>query len=343
MSVTIGEKKLKFHVLGNGFDNVRNDSGYGAKSYVADVYADWGMIDETNTYMWLHTGDGLKKYRIADFTEVEQTTIPTTCNMILHPSNVANNIGIAFDNSTDVYVFDLTDDTLIGTATGSVPYGAGFDSYDCILVGNKIYYTWLHLGRTYLDLGWIDLSDMSLGSSRLAGNVGTCGFINNSMIYACYPREWFYQTTTVYNFGFDGSTVWSNQQVDNNSDLSIWGITGNGKIYIPVKMDGAWHFGEFDGTSNPTFRPLTPIRTIGTFDGCPALDLSGHAYRVDAKYSDGKKTACLWTQQGLLYTDFHTIEKLDTVNAVPLAVSERYVICSDIDSFHNHKLYIYGI
>ena len=64
MSVTIDVKKLKFHVLGNGFDNVRNDSGFGAKSYVANVYAYGGMIDETNTYMWLCTGDGLKKYRI---------------------------------------------------------------------------------------------------------------------------------------------------------------------------------------------------------------------------------------------------------------------------------------
>lgn len=343
MSATINAKKIKFHVLGNGFDNVRNDSGFGAKSYVGDLYV-WGaMIDDTETYMWLRTGDGLKKYQIGDFTEVAQNTIPTSCNMILHPNNVENNYGLAFDNGTDLYLFDLTDDTLIGRTTGTLPTAAGFYSYDCVLYGNKIYFMSKNLARTNPTLYVLDLEDMTLTSSVIASNVGACGFVDSSVIYVCYPREWFYQTTTAYAINYSGGNIWTNTQFDNNNDANMWALVGNGKLYLPVKIDGTWHFGVFNATPNPTFRPPSPIRTIGNFDSIPALDNSGHSSRHDVAYNEGRTKACMWTRQGLLYTDFQTIEKLDTVDAVPLAVSDRYVLCSDINSFSNHKFYVYGM
>lgn len=343
MSATINSGKLKFSVFGNGFDQVRNDSGFGAKSYVATSRTIGAMIDDTNVYMWLHTDSGLKKYRIADFTEVEQTTVPTSVNMILHPSNVANNLGLAIVNTDTIYIFDLTDDTLIGTVSGSFPSYSGFYSYDCVMYGNKIYFIPKDLARTNPTLYVIDLEDMTSSKSVIASNVGACGFVDSSVIYVCYPREWFYQTTTAYAINYSGGNIWTNTQFDNNNDANMWALVGNGKLYLPVKIDGAWHFGVFNATPNPTFRPPSPIRTIGNFDSIPALDNAGHSNRHDVAYNDGRTKACMWTRQGLLYTDFQTVEKLDSVNAVPLAMSDVYVVCSDYDVWNNPKLYIYGI
>ena len=340
MSATINSGKLKFSVFGNGFEQTRNDSGSGYPSYEKNISAYNCAIDNTNTYMWLVTSGGLKKYQISTFTEVAQSTIPTSVLKILHPNNVLNNYGVAFDNGDTAYIFDLTDDTVIATISGTFPGGTGFPTYDCILVGDKIYYTWLHIGNTNIDMECIDLTNLTQSSERIIGGVGANGFINDSSIYATYTREWFYQSSCAYNVALDGTVGWSNTGINRNADIDPWGLTGNGKLYLPCQIDGVWHFGEFDGTSNPTFNPVTPNRVFGEFDSDPSIVHANYSYRVDVQYGKERKSACMMTQQGLLYTDFHTVEKLDDGVAVPLAVSDAYIVCSDI---LNTKLFVYGI
>ena len=340
MSVTIGEKKLKFHVLGNGFDNVRNDSGAGYPSYEKNISAYNCAIDNTNTYMWLVTSGGLKKYQISTFTEVAQSTIPTTVTNLLHPDNVANNYGVAFDNGDTAYIFDLTDDTVIATVSGTYPTVRYLPTYDCILKGDKIYYTVLHIGNTNIEMNCIDLFDLSYSSSVIYSNVGANGFVNDSTFYAIYTREWFYQTSCAYSITLSGSQAWSNTGIDSNYSLVPWGLTANGKLYLPVYIDSKWHYGVFDGVTNPSFNPLTPIRTFGEFDTAPTIGHPNSDYRVDVKYNNGKTKACLMTSEGLLYTDFQRIEKLDSIVAVPMAVSDGYVVCTNTQST---KLYVYGM
>ena len=94
----------KFTIFGHGYDATRNDSGRGTASHEMDFTAYGAMIDETDTYLWVVNGGtgNLQKYRISNMTEVEQSTVPTTANIILHPSNVDNNIGVAFVGGTEV-------------------------------------------------------------------------------------------------------------------------------------------------------------------------------------------------------------------------------------------------
>lgn len=338
-------ENLKFTIFGHGYDATRNDSGSGIVSHEMDFTAYGAMIDETDTYLWVVNGGSgnLQKYRLSNMTEVEQSTVPTTANIILHPSNVDNNIGVAFVGGTEVYVFDLTDDTLIGTATGTYPSQVGFESWDCVLINNKIYFAKTRCSlRTSIDLHCLDLSDMSYSVSQIFGSVSFNGFVNNSLLYAYYPREWFYQSDCAYGIGFDGSTQWSNTGINRNENIGATALTGNGKLYMPVRIDDVWHYGEFDGTSNPTFSPVSPIRTFGSFENPPEIAASGHSYRVDVAYNNGRTQACVWTQLGLLLTDFHKVETITTDDVVPLALSDKYLIASSYDP-HNQKLYVMGI
>lgn len=341
-------ENLKFTIFGHGYDATRNDSGRGTASYEKDIYAYSGIIDETETYLWLTNGGvsdgGLHKYRLSNFEEVEQTSIPSETVYLLHPTNVQNNIGIAFVSATQAYIFDLTDDTVIGTVTGdNLPSTAGFDSWDCALIDNKIYFTRTRCSlHTSLDLCSIDLSDMSYSVSTIFSNISCNGFVNDSLLYAYYVREWFYQSDCAYGIGFDGSTQWSNTGINRNENMGATALVGNGKLYMPVRIDDVWHYGEFDGTSNPTFSPVSPIRTFGSFENPPEISASGHSYRVDVAYNNGKTKACVWTQLGLLLTDFHKVETMTTDNVVPLALSDKYLIATNHDQY-NPKLYVMGL
>ncbi len=338
-------ENLKFTIFGHGYDATRNDSGRGTASHEMNFTAYGAMIDETDTYLWVVNGGtgNLQKYRLSDMTEVEQSTVPITANIILHPSNVDNNIGVAFVGGTDVYVFDLTDDTLIGTATGTYPSQVGFESWDCVLINNKIYFSKTRCSlRTSIDLHCLDLSDMSYSVSQIFSGVSFNGFVNNSLLYAYYPREWFYQSDCAYGIGFDGSTQWSNTGINRNENLGATALTGNGYLYMPVRIDDVWHYGVFDGTSNPTFSPVSPIRTFGSFENPPEISASGHDYRVDVAYSNGRTSACVWTRLGLLLTDFHKVETITTDDVVPLALSDKYLIASNYDQ-SNPKLYVIGL
>jgi hypothetical protein len=338
-------ENLKFTIFGHGYDSTRADSGIGVTSHEMDFIAYGAMIDETNTYLWVVNGGtgNLQKYRISNMTEVEQSTVPVTANIILHPSNVDNNIGVAFVGGTEVYVFDLTDDTLIGTATGTYPSQVGFESWDCVLINNKIYFSRTRCSlRTSLDLYCLDLSDMSFSMSTIYGSVSFTGFVNNSLLYAYYVREWYYQSDCAYGIGFDGSTQWSNTGINRNENLGATALTGNGYLYMPVRIDDVWHYGVFDGTSNPTFSPVSPIRTFGSFENPPEISASGHDYRVDVAYNNGRTRACVWTQLGLLLTDFYKVETITTDDVVPLALSDRYLVATNHDPY-NQKLYVMGI
>lgn len=343
MSLAI--ENLKFTIFGSGHDYTLNNSGSGVKSYEEDVRAYCAVIDETNTYMWLVGNNGtVSKRKISDFSLVEQSAIPSAVSRILHPSNVSNNYGVATGlDGTTAYVFDLTDDTLYGTVTGTFPSDVGFTSYDCILVNNKIYFVNTRtVNANNHQIYIIDLSDMTFDGSVTTSGKGICGFISNSLVYGVYSREWFYQTSCAYGIALDGSVVWSNTGIDRNDYLDGWGFTGNGKIYCPVLIDDTWHFGEFDALSSPSFNPVSPSRTFGSFESVPALELSGHGYNLDVAYNDGKTRACVWTRLGLLLTDFHKVEKISDENVVPLACSDRYIICSDYDT-DRKKLYVYGV
>lgn len=334
----------KFTIFGNGYDSSRNDSGFGATTKILDMKVYSAAIDSSGAYAWFATNGGLKKYSTRTWTEVEQTIIPTNCICVYHPSNVANNYGLATSaDGTTAYVFDLTDDTLIATISGSFSTVADqISDEDCILVGDKIYIINRFYGANTNDRLFVfDLSEMTFDNSVIIGGVGCNGFINDSLIFANYTREWFYQTSTAFARTFNGGTLWSNTGVDNNSNMTPWGWTGNGKLYLPVLIDGKWHYGVFDGTQNPGFNPVAPIRYFGTFDSRPdvAPYIAGNARAIYTAYTDGRTKGCLLTTQGVLLTDFNSVSVLSDTTIAPIAMNDRIVICSD---YSNNKLHVIG-
>jgi len=338
-------ENLKFTIFGHGHDVTRNDSGNGAESRELNLKVYSAVIDSSGDYAWLRTDNGLKKYDTHTWEEVEQTTVPSNCYYVYHPSNVANNYGVATSaDGTTAYVFDMTDDTLIATISGSFyPYNDQLADEDCILVDDKIYIINRCYGGNTNDKLWVlDITNQTFDNSFTIGGVGCNGFINDSLIFAIYTREWFYQTSTAFALTLNGGTLWSNTGIDNNSNMSPWGWTGNGKLYLPVLINGKWHYGEFNGTENPSFSPLSPTRYFGTFDSCPnvAPYIVGNARAIYTAYTDGRTKGCLLTTQGVVWTDFNSVSVIADTTLAPIAMNDRIVICSD---YSNNKLYIIGV
>lgn len=339
--MSLSVENLKFTIFGHGHDSTRNDSGSGAESRELNLKVYSAVIDSSGNYAWLVTDSGLKKYSTRTWEEVEQNVIPDTCGFVIHPNNVSNNYGIAISvDGNATYIYDMTDDTLVGTASSSFGITIGYKSWDCVLVSGKILMVRKYLGITNLDLTEIDLSNMTLNTTRIGTKLGCCGFVSDSVLYAVYEREWGYQTTTAYGIGLDGSTVWSSGGINNNTDLNYWAIVGNDKLYMPVLIDNVWHYGEFNGLSTPTFSPVTPNRIFGSFDICPNLApyLGVNDRNHYVAYNDGRTKACALTADGVLVTDFNKFSKVDDLS-IPLAMNDRMVICSD---YNDNKLYIIG-
>lgn len=337
----------KFTIFGNGYDSSRNDSGFGATTKILAMKVYSAAIDSSGTYAWFVTDVGLKKYNTRTWTEVEQNTIPVDAIAIVHPSNVSNNYGLVLvpnvDNLMDAYVFDLTDDSLIATIPTTMQTTVELIDWDCIFANEKIYVVNRFYGANTNDsLLVFDIVNETFDNSAVFTNVGCNGFINNSLVYAVYTREWFYQTSTAYGMNFSGVAAWNNPSIDRNDYIHPWGFTGNGKLYFPVLIDGEWHYGEFDGTTSPAFSPVSPIRTFGSFDTAPNLVpyISGNARNMYIVYTEGRTKACALTSLGVLFTDFNNVNILSDITMAPIAMNGRMVICSD---YINNNLYIIGI
>ena len=349
MSANIPIGKLKVSVFGRGYDDDRGNSGTGTVDEVITMKAYSAAIDSTGAYAWIVTDSGLKKYRMSDWTVVE-TDIPSGI-AVFHPCNVSNNYGLVLypneEDSTylDAYIFDLTNDTLIAhIETTIVTSGSGgLIDWECVLISGKIYLINRHWGSNTNDkLLTFDIENEIYDDSIVIGGVGCNGFINNSLIYAIYTRPWFSDTTTAYAFNFSGSAVWSNTGIDSNANISPWGFTGNGYLYLPVLSDGKWHWGVFNGTSNPTFRPVSPIRMFGEYDSTPSLApyISGNNRNIYMSYTDGKTKGCALTSLGVIYTDFTDAVIIADKTIAPIAMNDDVVLCSD---YANNKLYVIGL
>lgn len=346
MSANLVIHKVEFSVFGKGYDDDRGNSGTGVVDEEITLQAYSAAIDSTGTYAWIVTGSGLKKYRMSDWTVVA-SDISGACRGVFHPCNTSNNYGLALiqnGSACDAYIFNLTDDTIYATISTPITHTSGdLIDWECVLISGKIYLLNRHWGSNANSrLMTFDIEDETYDQSVVIGGVGCNGFINDSLIFAEYTREWFYQTSTAYAFNFSGSAVWSNTGIDNNSNLSPWGFTGNGYLYLPVKIDGTWHWGVFSGASNPTFQPVLPIRYFGTYSSAPSLApyIAGNNRNMYITYTDGKTKGCALTSLGVIYTDFTDAVIIADKTIAPLAMNDDVVLCSD---YANNKLYVIGL
>jgi hypothetical protein len=132
-------------------------------------------------------------------------------------------------------------------------------------------------------------------------------------------------------FGIDrsGNTVWDRmaqaQGVAGFENVNMAGFGKSGKIYVPTYIGGAWKIGEYDASSAPNFDAPNPSKTLGRFNS--NLDLSGSS--LGLAYSNERTKAVFVTTLGVLYTDFNACEILSESADIPLACSDKYIICSD--------------
>lgn len=323
--MSLDVENLKFTIFGSGFDDTRNDSGIGMRE--PDIYnlnAGFAMIDETETYVWL--SDGLNwthKYRLSDFTEVSQ---PYGAGSLVHPSNVANNIGVLIARDGYTYVFDLTDNSLIAKISQTYHDATRADS---VLIDDVIYICNLASGAGNLVVHTIDLENETHTDATLDGNRACYGFVDENTIFSQYPPIWFYMTATIYGYAPTGGVQWSHTSSGTGSqsfprvslDISL---CRNGKIYTPTAKGDSWVMGEYNGNSAPDMETPTPIRTYGRFSAKPLL-WNNSPYVC---YNQGKTKATFSSNIGTYLTDFQTIYKLadDSTYMKPLAMTDHWVI-----------------
>mgnify|MGYP002516066665 CR=1 FL=1 len=336
MSVTIDAKKLKFHVLGNGFDNVRNDSGKGTavKIEVLNVDGQSAVIDDTETYLWLMSSSGaLKKYDLETLEEVTQTTVPSDPTYhIYHPTNVENNIGVVFKNESGikkVYIFDLTTDAIINS--GEVDYipTSAIKGIDCILVDNVLKIVAEVQFRNSTTLYTLNINDLTMNKYTVSH--ACCGFVDDNKLYGYMVPEWFYQSKFIYGYNADGSIAWqvegANPKFPNLSD-NISGFGNLGFIWIPCKVNDIWKLGKFVWSGSTDFQTPHPIKTIGKFDSMPNLANYPNYYAVAHDY--GRTRTVFRTSIGLYLCDYNDLELLDNSSGYyPIGIRNRTIICTD--------------
>ena len=331
-------ENLKFTIFGHGHDVVRNDSGDGSVTWEKSInlYSDSACIDNTESYVWFGIGNQvqprLRKYNIDTFEMEQVTTIPTNlATRMFHPSNVENNYGIAFQNegaNTDIYIFDLTTDEIYqhfnaDTSNTYINYNA-----DCIMVDDVIYFS--NRGQRYEIIIKLDMTNETI--TRYAqidfANGASCGFVDDDTVYGYTDPLWFSNYAYRYGFSIDGTNLWTLQGRETGGGgfphCYSRGLCGNGYMWLPVEIDGKWHWGSFDGNSGGDLYTPTPISIIGEFENDPEYT-SFNVY-----YADGRNVA-VSTGNNYLMTvvDFEKNKVYFTEqNLTPLAVSNKYLVAT---------------
>lgn len=343
MSVTINTGELKFSVFGKGFENTRNDSGEGGVTYEKRIGygAGTACLDNTNTYFWITQNQGqypfnyLGKGRISDLEPVEITNIPTNrFTQLYHPSNIANNIGIAFQGfsgeAIDVYIFDLTTDEIFYQFSAPTSMISFPNTADCIKVGDDFYFS--ERGVSSANVYKLDPINetLTLTGSAWYSNGGAYGFVDSNTIYGYNSPVWFSDHAYRSGFGLTGSTQWGVTSQGYGSgafgNCHETGLCGNGYIWLPSYINGAWRWGKYDGNNAPDFDTPSPITYFGEYTSSPLYD-GTHVY-----YNDGRMKCAFHSRSyGMVLVDF-TLQTMKTITDeywVPLAINEKYIIARD--------------
>jgi len=353
MSATINSGKLKFSVFGNGFESTRNDSGDGAETYEKPLYNYAGgtaCIDSTNSYIWLTQNSGatplayLTKTRISDLELIEITNIPTDKNTYLyHPSNVVNNYGIAIQNldyNYEAYVFDLTTNEIYYHFAISSSAISLTSSADCIMVNDDFYFVDRGVGSPKIYKLDVSNETFSQIGSQQFSNGTICGFVDNNTLYGFSNAVWFSDYARKYGFDLSGDIQWEVMNTDAGVDFARCpdrGMCGNGYVWLASYVNGAWHWGAYDGNNGGDFFTPSPIKMVGNFGNTDPRYSDYHFY-----YTDGRnKCAYGSSALGMVLVDFNADVKIITHEYwKPLAISNRYIVAID-STANNTRIFRY--
>lgn len=327
---SIPTSKSSFVIYGHGFDSTRTDSGNG-ESIVPHPFpflVQYGAVDASGEYVWLTDGyNSLKKFRIATWEE-ETHSVPI--GKVYHPSNVSNNYGVLILPSDQTKVFDLSTNEILNNI-GNIPAVIPNGSHDSIVVDDVIYLVRFNSGQVNSPIVKVDLDNNQMSYTMLY-NRTTMGFVDDDTIYDYYSIAWYNEHFAIYGTGLNGSDQWGATAIGEgaagfpNVLLSV--LCSNGKIYAPTNIDG-WKMGVYDGNSAPDFDTPTPIRTYGKFSAEPRFEWQSGSFNI--VYNNGRTKCAFATTNGTYYTDFTSLQKLsdNAVDMIPIAISDRYVICQN--------------
>lgn len=340
MSAIIREGKMSFSVFGRGYEDTRVSSGEGIESE-EDRYAiltSGAVLDSTGQYLWIaKDGDSsnrkLVKYDLETFTDVGQTIITANDSyMLCHPTNVANNYGVAISGAYDWYVFDLTDDTII--CSGNTPNVGifGHTCLDCILKDDKIYILGLVNGRANINEIVIDITNQTANKSIIISGRSSVCYTDDSHIFNNYPPEWFYQRKSIYLSDLSGNTVWTQTASESGSsgypNVGLYGFGGNGKLYLPTKIYGAWRIGEYNTNTIPDLVTPKPKRFFGKFENMPSIET--RFPRKGVAYNDGRTKCAFTTESGTYVTDLEEVELLtEEEGIIVYCMNDTHVVCTN--------------
>lgn len=333
-------ENLKFTIFGHGHDVVRNDSGDGDIIDQRNIGygSDTACIDTTGTYFWHTQGGGsgtityIAKRKVSDLSQVSMGSIPFAKTFLYHPTNVENNLGIAFQNfgnNADVYIFDLTTNEIFyhfNVATGSFYEN---EMADCIKVGN-IYYFALR-GSANCTVYKLDADNETFVtySDPYFNNGAGCGFVDNDTTYAFNNAVWFSDVGHRYGININGSYQWDavaphegGQGFVNTTERAL---CGNGYIWLPSKINGIWTWGKYDGNTGGDFVTPSPIKTCGNFG---TTNPQYNDYHV--AYTNGHtKCAYVHASLGVIVVDFSNVKYITDEYWKPLAMNDRYLVAVD--------------
>jgi hypothetical protein len=315
----------KFTIFGHGYDATRNDSGSGRiePEYHNLGGASLATIDQTGEYVWItDEGNYLYKFKIKGW-ETQSHSLPV--GSIYHPCNVENNYGVLCVNNNRIIVFDLTSGEIVKDISGT--YTKPSNIADCILVDDDIYIVKVFPQNATQTIIKISLTNETVSTSS-TGDECICGFVDNDTIYGFWQKVWFTQNSTARGMGFGGATQWqvSESVPDVEFSVRLFGLCGNGYIYVPTPKDGVWTLGKYDGNSAVDFVTPNPIRTIGEFES--SFELQWQYSTLNLCYNQGRTKACFATTIGTFYTDFDQVEKMadDSANMRPLAMTDKVIV-----------------
>ena len=312
MSASIDIFKLKFSVFGHGFDDTRADSGDGhiVKADKINYSAQYACIDSTGQYLWLASSLGIKKYDLFDddLSEVAQTAvIDNTSTILMHPSNVANNYGVAFQGTTCT-IFDLTDDSVV--ISGTVLYTLTQMQYDCIFDGTNFEITSLQQGRSNNYLHTLALSDLAMTDETLTAK-GVNGFVESTKLSAYRVPRYGDEYIFIYGQRLDGSVDWTYQApqaggsaMPNYIEVG-WGA--DGLMWNPCFKYGKWRMGGFKWTGATDFALPKPFKVFGTFSAKPTMLINQKFFYA---HSTGREKIAFSTGQGIYLGDYHDLIKV---------------------------------
>lgn len=331
MSANIAIGKMKFSLFGHGYDDDRLDSGEGAIEERSEIPfgALTACIDSTGQFAWLANNSGVKKYDLTDLSEVTQSILTDgIATGVYHPTNSANNYGIAFQNNT-VTIFDLTNNSIVRSGGASYSFTG---SCDCIIDGNIVYFCTLGQGRTNNRVYSLDITSLVMTESSF-NDLGVCGFADKSHIMAYYIPEWYYQKKRNYCIDRTGATVWYVEALTAGGsgfpNCNQVGFASKGKMYRPSYVYGAWRMGVYS-MSGGDFETPKPIKTFGRFPSQPTLYTNNHPYSV--AHNTGRTKVAFASDIGVYKSDYNDLNLMDTSINYPVALDDNTLLCRDLNT-----------